>query len=475
MKKNKKYQLKKLIGQSLIEVILAVALLAIFASSLSVYLNNQLAYMTRGQNALEAIYLAQEGLEASRSIRDMGWEYLATGTHGLVYSGEWNFAGTEEGVGKFTRKILIDDISENERSVISWVTWPGTTALRSIMLATNLSNWREIVEPLLEGDWGYPTTLGSVDLGPGNTPTGLVVRNGILYMSAQASSAAKPDFFVVDVSNGISPVIVGQIDTSPGLNGVDVAGDFVFLANQDASNQLQIANISDPNNPYLISSYRLIGNTSQALAIAATGTTVFIGTANDAGSELYTINVSNPSTPSVLNNLEIGADVNNIFINGDTLYLATSQDDNEVVILDISNPANPTVTASLNLPNTNDALSVFVNYQDNRLYVSRKADGTANSPEIVIYNVTDKNNPQLLGSMEFSNDVYSAYAADGLMFIATSYSSQEFQVYRASDPANLMYWTGLNFPQLAVDMDLENNTIYMSIRSNDALRIITSQ
>jgi Tfp pilus assembly protein PilV len=475
MKKIKFTLFKMLGGQSLIEVILAVALLAIFASSLSVYLNNQLAYMTRGQSALEAIYLAQEGLEASRSIRDTGWESLATGTHGLLYNGVWSFFDTEEIIGNFTRRILVADISENERSVISWVSWPGTTALRSIMLATNLSNWREIIEPLLIGDWGNPRTLGTVDLDPGNVPTDLDVRGGLIYISAQASSAGKPDFFVIDATNGASPVVIGQINTSPGLNGVDVVGDFAYLANQDTANHLQVANISDPGNPYLISSYRLTGNTSQALSIAATGTVVFMGTSNDAGPEFYVVDVSNPSSPSVINNLEIGGAVNKIFINNTKVYLATSKDDGEILIIDIINPGNPVVVATLNLPNTNDALGVYVNYQDNHLYAARKISSSANSPEVLVYDVTDANNPLLLGSKEFAGDVYSAYGADNLMFLASSYSSEEFQIYNATNPANMQYWVGINFPQLAVDMVLENNIIYMAIRSNDALRIITSQ
>ncbi len=649
MKQIKKIGLHKLKGQSLIEAILAVALLAIIASSLSVYLNNQLVYMTRGQSTLEAIYLAQEGLEASRSVRDINWDLLATGTHGLIYNGVWNFFGNEEIIGQFTRTILVSDISENERSVISTVMWPGMTTMRTIALATNLSNWRNVGDdtiyiskciyitdkdfyiplkqsssgdyptfgsssdqvtlnssnnsstgyvnvnfnfsniptgftdavlhidfedldlqvdqfnisgsivtlqeafslfdvnsnlltsldethpddgeftwqtfipnyliagssltlktrlsselnllsggltvtnsldgmsniqlcgsvpidsPVLSGDWGNPVTLGTIDLGPGNTPTDLAVKNGMVYLSAQASSAAKPDFFIIDATNGISPVVKGQINTSIGLNGVDILGNFAYLANQDTANHLQIANISDPSNPYLISSYRLSGNTHQATAIAVTGTVAFVGTALDSGREFFAVNVATPSSPVVYKSLEIGGTINKIYILGDKAYLATSNDNSEVVIVDISNPANPNIVKSIDLPNTNDALGINVNYQDSRMYVSRKISSNSNSPEAMIYDVSDVNNPVQLGALEFSSDIYSAYGADNLMFLATAYSSQEFNIYKAADPGNLIYWTGINFPQLAVDMVLENNMIYMAIRSNDALRIITSQ
>ncbi len=651
MQNSDKNKFTKLPGQTLIEVILAVALLAIFASTLSVYLNNQLAYMTRGQSALEAIYLAQEGLEASRSIRDIGWDYLATGTHGLLYEdSSWDFAGTHELIGKFTRTVSVADLSENERQVISLVTWPGTSAVRSIALATNLSNWRDIGEPLeyvsrcynasnysfyipfkesasgdypaygssvdqatlnssnnisngylnvnvnfsnipqgftdadlfmdfsdldlqidqylisgntitlqedlllfdnnntqlahldeahgqndqftwqypvpnsiltpgnfslktrfestlsllsgsgltvsnsleglsnvqlcgsqpvpellIGGDWSNPRTLGSINLGPGSTPTALVVKNGIVYMSSVASSADKHDFFVVDATNGDNPVIASSIQTGPGLNDVSVTGNFAFLANQDSANHLQIANISDPNDPYLIHEYRLSGNTAQALAVASTGTLVLVGTASNSGHELYVVNVANITSPIVMADFEVGSSINNIYIKDDKAYISTSHNSKEVIVLDFSNPANPAIVANIDAPYSNDALGVYVNPQDSRLYVSRKVSTASNSPEVLVYDVQNPASPVLVGSMEYGNDVYSAYGADDLMFMASAYSSQEFRIYNAVNPLALIYWTGLNFPQVAVDMVLENNVIYTAVRSNDALRIITSQ
>ena len=77
--------------------------------------------------------------------------------------------------------------------------------------------------------------------------------------------------------------------------------------------------------------------------------------------------------------------------------------------------------------------------------------------------------------MEYGNDVDAALAADSILFLGTANSNLEFQTYINSDPTNLVYYSGLNFPQVANDIVLENNIIYVAVRSNDALRIITSQ
>ena len=66
-------------------------------------------------------------------------------------------------------------------------------------------------------------------------------------------------------------------------------------------------------------------------------------------------------------------------------------------------------------------------------------------------------------------------ARDDLAFIASSNSNREFQVINISDPNNPSLWSYFNFPQVATGIDYEDNLVYVSVRSNDALRIITSQ
>ena len=63
---------------------------------------------------------------------------------------------------------------------------------------------------------------------------------------------------------------------------------------------------------------------------------------------------------------------------------------------------------------------------------------------------------------------------DYLAFLATSDSNRAFQVWNITDPSNITFWSSLQFPQVATGIDYEDNLVYVSVRSNDALRIITS-
>ncbi|GAH25486.1 unnamed protein product, partial [marine sediment metagenome] len=46
--------------------------------------------------------------------------------------------------------------------------------------------------------------------------------------------------------------------------------------------------------------------------------------------------------------------------------------------------------------------------------------------------------------------------------------------WNISNPGNIELWSSFNFPQVATGIDYEDNVVYVSVRSNDALRIITS-
>lgn len=463
-------------GFSLIEIVIAIGLIAVFASSLFVYLGTQLLSTTESRRALEAMERSREGMEASRLIRDASWSGLTTGTHGLFFStGTWSFQNASDTADGFTRSVHVIDLSENERQIVSSVSWhPSPERTRSISLTTALSNWRNAVMPQLSGDWTNPQALGTIDLGPGIQGTGIAVRNRFVYMTGRASAAAKPDFFVINALDGQHPSISASINTGPGANAIAISGNFAYVASDEASNHLQTINISATGSPAFISNFHLAGNNENALSVAVTGTLVLVGTEQDAGQELYLIDVTNPTVPLIKSSLEIGDDVNRIVIFENLAYLGTSSSTGEFIVVNFANPNAPAVLATVNLPGSAPAKGLFVNPQDHRAYVTRKhADGT--SPEMNIYDVSSPDTPSLLGSMEFGNDVPAVFAADALLFIGTDISNLDFQIFNSTNPGGLAYINGLNFPQYVNDIAFENNTMYVTLRSNDALRIITSQ
>lgn len=141
-------------GQSLIELIVAIA---IFSISISVLIFFLLDSYIAGRLAFEmekANFLAEEGMEAARSIRDNNWQDLTAGNHGLtIFGGHWIFQGAEEDISselrEGTRQVLIEDITLDRKKVTSMVNWQFSEGRpEEVKLISYLTNWQKI--PLIE-------------------------------------------------------------------------------------------------------------------------------------------------------------------------------------------------------------------------------------------------------------------------------------------------------------------------------------
>lgn len=157
-------------GQSLIELIISMGIFVAVVSCLIFFILD--SYIS-GRLALEitqANFLAEEGLEATQSIRDNNWQDLIAGNHGLVISsGHWVFQGTSEDIStqlnQGVRQILVEDIDANRKKITSQVSWQFSQGrTQEVRLATYLTNWQrvllvEIRKPTAHTDFSGRTTF----------------------------------------------------------------------------------------------------------------------------------------------------------------------------------------------------------------------------------------------------------------------------------------------------------------------------
>ncbi len=317
----------------------------------------------------------------------------------------------------------------------------------------------------LAGDWSHPTTLSSIDLGPGNAGTDVNVKFNTVYISSVASDYKKPDLFIIDVTNPSSPSIKSSINTGKGANSLSINGNYVFLANNDTSNQLQIVDISNEFSPRLISSTTLPSNSSIPLSIFAFKNYVVITTANSSsGNEVFIYDVSQPQNPQYISSLNFDTDINDSFVLRDRLYLAGDK----IYIYNIATPTAPSLLLSgLPLPNNEKIYSIFP--------VSYNLLLAGGNSKLYFIDTSDLNHPIIISSYNAYGQINDIYARENLAFLATSNSNNEFQIVNYSSLNNPILYSSYNFPQNATGIDYRNNLIFVSVRSNDALRIITSQ
>jgi len=402
-------------GQSVIEILVAMGIFVLVSNAAVLLFFGGQSLSLDSMNAQFALDYAAEGMEVTQSIRERSWDELTDGDYGLVFNAgenKWELSGTDDSKKIFTRKVTIVTLSENTKKITTEIAWQ-TDPLRpqTITLVEQFINW-EVAQQESEnlgGDtggggtipyWSNPQTLGTVDVGAGGQATDLDVLNKIVYLTSKASDKKKDDFFVIDVTDGQNPVVTGRINTGLGLNAVDAAGNYAYVANDDKNAQLQVIAITGPVVPDLKTNYRLGEDNAACENDDKEGNTIFyyaqkvyLGTNKASGDpEFHIIDVSNPLNPTSLGCEEINEDVNAIYVKDNYAYLATSG--TELLVYNISDPANITLAGSFDAPGSSED-GKSIQLIGNTLYLGREQGGRHDDHhELHILNVTDLSNIQ---------------------------------------------------------------------------------
>lgn len=113
-------------GFGLVELIIALGLFLIIVSVGAIGVVGSLSAQQSSETTSRARAVAQEALEATQFIREQDWSNLAVGTYGLDDTpGTWQFAGTSDTVGKYSRSIHITSVERDGSGTI--VVSGGTT------------------------------------------------------------------------------------------------------------------------------------------------------------------------------------------------------------------------------------------------------------------------------------------------------------------------------------------------------------
>ncbi|HBU07349.1 MAG TPA: hypothetical protein DEB09_04680 [Candidatus Magasanikbacteria bacterium] len=157
-------------GQSLLEVIVALAIFALISATMVSLSTGGFVSMDVGGEQTEAQALVGEGMEAIRTIRDRAWNELIFTTSSITTSsGQWIFSGenTTAQLGDYTRTIVIEpvcrDVSNNidtcpgfytdiqTKKITSQIDWPVRNTTNTVKQVTYLTNWDSL--NWIQTDW----------------------------------------------------------------------------------------------------------------------------------------------------------------------------------------------------------------------------------------------------------------------------------------------------------------------------------
>jgi choice-of-anchor B domain-containing protein len=254
--------------------------------------------------------------------------------------------------------------------------------------------------------------------------------------------------------------LVSQLDPHSGRYG-DVwgEGDYAYLGS--AASGVAIIDLSDPNAPFLETTYLPEGGERFNDVKVHGGIGYF---ASDNGGGLHIVDLSDPTSPTLISQVtsaDSGYDsIHNVFYADGFLYEADSRTP-VVKVFDVLDPNNPSFVRDITTP----ALLVHdVTVVGSRLYASGWSDG------VFVYDVSGVGvgAPPLIGSVTSGANSHSSWAtSDGqTLIVAREESGGDVRIFDISDPNSAVLLSTLSPEALGISAFSPHNPFLFS---NDLL------
>lgn len=408
------------------EAILAIGIIVmVFTGIIGISLGG-LTGTLRGEERLPAVALAQESLEAVRSIRDFDWNNLTAGVHGLSdASNYWALTDTPDTVGIYTRQVTVAEVDAATKDVVVRIGWEALPGINNEIEITNrFTNWlnKSWIQTLLadldagtksstkitntaggeitlanQADFSESSVFATHNfLGDGDIKD-LVVIGNTLYLVTTNDAQGK-EFASVDISNIASGIItdINALELGTQGNKLVISNGYAYIATNNNGEEVVIVNLSSFTK---VNSINIPGD-EDAIGLAISGNTLFVTKERSWSKEFYAYDVSSPEAPisAPLGSVELDADGNDIAVSGGYAYIATNKNSKELIVIKLS---NYTAVNSVDLHGDQDATTVSIDGQ--AAYISR--DGSGSEDEFYLLNIASpEGNITVTGSIDLEGE-----------------------------------------------------------------------
>lgn len=188
---------------------------------------------------------------------------------------------------------------------------------------------------------------------------------------------------IYDISSPSSPQLIGAyIDYTQSAYGVQLSGNYAFLV---CDNDFLVIDVSNPAAPTLATALPI----STGSALGMIGSTAIVGAFNGNTPVMMTLNVSNPTAPSIIGQVALTGGVFQFATNGNTV--AVAEGSSGLALFDLSVPGSPAQLWAL----TDGTVANAVTWSGNLLYI-------AANQGLIVYDATNPHSPMRLGSNTMS-------------------------------------------------------------------------
>jgi Tfp pilus assembly protein PilV len=438
-------------GFSPVELLLAVAIFGL----ISVGVIGALVYgresTAEAGNRARATLLAEEALEAVRNVRDASYASLADGTYGLSNaSGSWVLSGSSDTTDIYSRSVTISSGGTNRKNITSTVSWPQASGTGSVTVNARLTNW---LGGIIKS-WFKPTLAGALNAASTNNGTKIAINGNYAYV---VRADGTPDFVIVNISNPAAPTLTGSLSLSGTPTNVAINGNYAYVTTTDDAAELRIINVTNPASPAISGTYNATGAGDGSDVYLANNRAYLSRKANGGSDELVVVG-GTVTAPTRTAGYSLNVNMNEVYANTTTVYVATGSDTQEVISLSFNGTAF-SAPVSINLAGTTDATTI-----DGFGSAVAVGQGTAFH---TIYQGTlgAFNGFNVVDSLTMSgvvNDI-AIHTDRQAAFVATSDGTKEFQVVNITDLTNT---------SLGATLDLTGTNVLSGVAYGSALNVV---
>jgi len=304
------------------------------------------------------------------------------------------------------------------------------------------------------GNWQNPQVCEE-DNTPGQDGRDVFVQGDYVYMLSGGGSA----FLIYDITDPENISRISSINLIARGFSLFVQGDFAYVAASHNKNELQIIDVSNKASPQIVATYDTPGK-EDGLGISVFDNIVYLSTESGNGADFYTFDVDDPTNPTLLDSLDLSSSGHSIYSQGSYSYVATSHNNRELTIIDVSDPSNISITGSYDTPGNEDGLGIFVRSSSAFLTTNNGAD------DLFIINISTPSSPSLLSSLDLEGAGFDIFVDGDYVFVGTDSSSKEFQVIDVSVITSPFLFGFTDLADVIVGVFIEGFYAYISSLDN---------
>lgn len=277
--------------------------------------------------------------------------------------------------------------------------------------------------------------------------TDIYVDSSYIYLARDHAG-----LYIFDNSDLFNPIWISSIHTPGAPGGIDVIGQYVFIADLDSG--LTVVNATDPYYPTIFGRYDdpSLGN-HQFADISVSGDYAYIA---DRRVGLRIFDISDPSAPQYCSYLGLPSHPSKIIVNGDMAYTGVGGE-GLICLVDVTDPLHPVLTGDYSGETSHKSLFVA----DSLIYVGGETNyGNQHSRGLLqTVNIVNPENPTLLGEYDVGR------RSTACVFVSGNYvycGDQLFYMVDFSDPASPAPLGHFDMPSTPNDAWARGDYVYVA-------------